>query len=356
MSDHELANIRDAIAQADADLVKALDARARAVKSYVKLREAQPDVYYALPSAADVVRKAIELATDFPHEPLETALREVLGACAEMIAPVRVALVGPEAGFAHLAASRHFGSSAAIQTLKSVSEVFEEVERKRVSYGVVPFETSTDGALSETLHALVAGEARISSEVTVACTYDLVSETGNVADVDKIYGTPEALKACAQTLHREHPKAMLLDVASGRVALELAREDHGAAALAVGGSQDVEKGLRRVRERVEDRTGVETRYVIIGHERAAKTGHDQTLLALGVGDEPGSLHTALRPFAERDINLTRIESRPARGAAWRYLFIIELEGHVTDRGVLTAIDEVRSVTRHLKVLGSYPRP
>src|SRR5690606_24165956 len=96
--------------------------------------------------------------------------------------------------------------------------------------------------------------------------------------------------------------------------------------------------------------------VVIGQERPTRTGQDRTMLALAVGDAPGSLYRALQPFADRGINLTRIESRPARGTSWRYLFIVELDGHMTDRSVLTAVEEVRAASRHVKLLGSYPRP
>jgi chorismate mutase/prephenate dehydratase len=140
------------------------------------------------------------------------------------------------------------------------------------------------------------------------------------------------------------------------VGADLAREDHGAGAIVAGWSDDDPRGLRRVKERIEDRAGVDTRFVVVGHERPAKTGKDRTILGLAVGDDPGSLYHALQPFADRGINLTRIESRPARGTSWRYLFILELDGHVTDRSVLTAVDEIRGASRHLKILGSYPRP
>jgi chorismate mutase/prephenate dehydratase len=151
----------------------------------------------------------------------------------------------------------------------------------------------------------------------------------------------------------------LLDVRSGLVAAELAAEDHGAGAVVAGFTEDDADGgraLRRVLERIEDKGGVDTRFVVIGHERPRRTGRDRTILALAVGDEPGSLYHALQPFADRGINLTRIESRSAMSAGWRYLFILELDGHMTDRGVVTAIDEVRNASRHLKILGSFPRP
>jgi chorismate mutase/prephenate dehydratase len=336
--------------------VAALDARARGVKAYIALRERKPDAYYSLPSSAEVVQRAQQTAKDFPAEALELTLRQVLGACTKMIAPIKVAVLSPEGGFAHVAAMHHFGSSAEFEAKDTVAEVFDDVQRRRCSFGVIPFETSSDGALTDTLDALVSGDARISAELTLPTSYDLVSRTGNAGDIEKIYGTSASIAACEAMLRREFPKATVLDVRSGFVAAQLTSEDHGAAAIVAGWSEEDSRGLRRVRERIEDRAGVETRFVVIGQDRPAKTAQDRTMLALAVSDAPGSLHRALQPFAERGINLTRIESRPARGTSWRYLFILELDGHMTDRAVLTAVEEVRAASRHLKLIGSYPRP
>jgi chorismate mutase/prephenate dehydratase len=352
----EIAKIRSAIEEADKQLASALDARAKAVLAYVELRARQPDAYHALPSSAEVVQRALESVKHFPAEALERTFREMLGACARMIAPVRVSVLGPEGGFAHVAALKHFGSFAEIEAQPIVPTVFDDVQRKRSQFGVVPLETSSDGALTVTLDALVASDVRICAELTLPSSYDLASKTGNAGDIEKIYGTHVAMTACEQTLKREFPRATVLDVRSGLVAASLAAEDHGAAAIVAGWSDQDPHGLRRVRERIEDRAGVETRFVIVGHERPSKTGQDRTVLALGTNDAPGALYHALQPFAERGINLTRIESRPARGTSWRYMFILELDGHMTDRSVLTAVEEVRNASRHLKLLGSYPRP
>lgn len=352
----ELDKIREALERADAQLVEALEARAKAVKGYAALKQREPDAYLALTSSAEIVRRALENARSFPPAALESVLREILGACAAMVAPVQVAVLGPEGGLGSAAARLHFGSSAATTVHDSVAAIFDEIARGRSSYGVVPFETSTDGAVGETLDALVQSEARICGERTVANTYALVSRTGNAADVEKIYATSTALAACERTVRREFPRAALLDVRSGRVAADLAGEDHGAAAIVVGAALSDGSELRVVRERLEERLGVETRFAIVGGERPARTGTDRTILALAVHDAPGSLHKVLSPLADRGVNLTRIESRPARGAAWRYHFLLELEGHITDRNVVTAIEEVRGQARFLKVLGSYPQP
>jgi chorismate mutase/prephenate dehydratase len=353
----EFARIRDAVEDADRQLVAALEARARATRAFVELRDRAPESYDSLPPAAAVVQRALESSEQFPRDALEVVMREVVGACARMVAPVEVVALGPEGGFAHVAARRQFGSTARVEVRETVAEVFEVVQRRRGTFGLVPFETSSDGAVSATLDALVQSDCRISGELTLPNTYDLVSVTGNAADVEKIYGTSLALAACEGTLRRDFRRATLLDVRSGLVAAQLASEDHGAAAIVAGFDEaSSPQPLRRVRDRIEDRAGIETRFLVVGHERPIRTGQDRTMLALAVGEGPGSLYRALQPFADRNIDLTRIESRPARGTSWRHVFIVELEGHMTDRSVLTAIEDVRAASRHLEVLGSYPRP
>lgn len=354
--ERELSRIRDALVEADDALAVALDARAKAVRRLAKLRNDEPEAYLRMPPRAEVVKRVLEGAKEFPPETVDRVVREVLGACDAMLAPVRVAVLGPEGGFAQVAALRELGASTHIEALGTVAQVFEDVERKRVEYGVVPLETSSEGAIAETIDALLASEARICAELTLPLTYDLVSSTGNQGDVESVYGTAAAVKACEATLERDLPKARVLDVKTGTYAEDLARDDHGAAALVAGWSESAPRGLRRIKARVEDRHGVDCRFVVVGHARPRRTGEDRTVIALAVGDDPGSLYRALQPFADRGINLSRIESRHARGASWRFIFILELEDHASSRAVVTAIDEVKRASRHLKVLGSFPRP
>lgn len=377
----EMARIRAALEEADAALVSTLDARARAVREFVALRERDPQGYHALPSAAEVIERARELRREFPADGLEPVLREVLGACAAMIAPVSVAVLGPEGGLTHLAARRWFGAQAQCHAQPDVRAVFAELERGRVASAVVPFETSTDGALAATLASLAETSAKVVGEISVPSSWSLFSRTGNAGDVEKIFGAASTIAACERTLKAEFPRAALLDVRSGLVAAQLAREDHGAAALGSeliaeegvearvraperdpgaegreSGRPSTTESLRIVRANVEDDPGVTTRCLVLGQQQPRRSGADRTMVVLALGEEPGSLYAALQPFAERGINLTRLESRPARGSAWKIVFFVELDGHVSDRPVLTAIEEVKAKARHLKVLGSFPRP
>lgn len=348
-----LATIRAAIDQADQDLVAALDARAQAVKAFAELREREPNLYVSLPAMHEVLARARELRTDFPHAGLEPVIREVVSACAEMLAPVRVAIVGSDGGLAHLAGRLQFGVNAQFQAMGSIGEAFAAVEREAVTYAVVPLETSTDGAVSATLFALTNGRSRITAERSVPGAFHLYSKTGNIADVDKVYGTAAALAACARTLKSELPRATPFEVKSTTLAVELASEDHGGAVVA---PELFSGALRPCRLHVEDEAGIHTRFLVVGRDAARRTGTDRTMIALALNEQPGALYAALQPFAERGINLTRLESRQAPGSPFEQLFFVELDGHVSDRPVLTAVDEVKSRSRHLKVLGSYPRP
>ena len=232
-----------------------------------------------------------------------------------------------------------------------MATLLEDVQKERASFGVLPLETSSDGAVTATLLGLAGADARICAERTVTTSYHLLSGTGNATDVEKVYGTRAALAACARFLARELPRATVIDVPSGEMAAELVREDHGAAV--VGTEMLVELfGLRMARERIEDRTHVETRYAVVSDELPSRSGKDHTVIAMAVHDAPGALYESLKPFAARDVNLTKLESRPT--PQWRYLFFVEMDGHVTDRPILTALEELRGISRYVKVLGSYP--
>ncbi len=114
--------------------------------------------------------------------------------------------------------------------------------------------------------------------------------------------------------------------------------------------------LRVIEKSIEDDARVETRYALLSRDPAPRTGRDRTILVLALKDEPGALHAALKPFADRGVNITRVRSEVSRDGAWRYVFVLELDGHVTDRSVVTAVEETRAATRWTKVLGSFPRP
>ena len=147
------------------------------------------------------------------------------------------------------------------------------------------------------------------------------------------------------------------EVTYAMVALETSTEGATSAtlfALANGTGKIVRE--KTLRTDADSNARAQTRFLVVGRESSRRTGLDRTFVALSLSEDPGSLYAALQPFAERGINLTRLESRQAPGSQFDRLFFVELDGHTSDRAVLTAIDEVRAKSRHLRVIGSYPRP
>lgn len=350
-----LRRIATELEEADRRIVAALNARAKAIREYLALREETGEEPLRLPKKASVIETARALAVEFPATSIEPVFREVLSACAALIAPDVVAYFGAPGDLAHAAARDYFGHAPHFRPAESVRAVLEAVLHGHATFGVVPLETSTDGAITATLKGLTATDAKLCAERVVPLRYQVLSQSGDPAGVMKIYGAAPAIAACERQLRSRYPDAILVDVQSGEAAAHFALGDDQAAALGSPLLRELH-GLRLVDDRLEDDPDVITRFGIVGNRLPSRTGRDRTVLAMAPGDEPGALHRALRPLADRGINLTRIESRPSTSTEWKHVFFLEMDGHITDRAVLTAVEELRRTVRYAKVLGSYPRP
>jgi chorismate mutase / prephenate dehydratase len=353
--DDRIARITEALEEADRQIVSALDARARAIRDYNSLRAETGEEPLRLPKKATVVEAARALATVFPAASIEPVFREILSACTELVTPDVVAYFGAPGDLAHAAARDYFGHAPRFRPTESVSAVLQAVLHGHATFGVVPLETSTDGAITATLKGLLATDAKLCAERIAPLRYQLLSQSGDPAQVIKIYGAAPAIAACERQLRSRYPDAILVDVQSGEAAAHFALADDQSAALGSALLRELH-GLSLIDDRLEDDSDVVTRFGIVGNRVPSRTGQDRTVLAMAPGDEPGALHRALRPLADRGINLTRVESRPSTGTEWRHVFFLEMDGHLTDRAILTAVEELRRIARYAKVLGSYPRP
>ena len=353
--DERLRRITAALEEADRQIVSALNARARAIHEYNALREDAGDEPLRLPKKANVVEAARALADEFPANSIEPVFREVLSACTELTTPDVVAYFGAPGDLAHAAARDYFGHAPSFRPTESVSGVLEAVLHGHATFGVIPLETSTDGAITATLKGLVATDAKLCAERIAPLRYQLLSQSGAASEVLKIYGTAPAIAACERQLRSRYPDAIVVDVQSGQAAAHFAIGDDQSAALGSALLKEL-YDLKLIDDRLEDDSDVVIRFGIVGNRLPSRTGQDRTVLAIAPGDEPGALHRALRPLADREINLTRVESRPSSSTQWRHIFFLEMDGHITDRAILTAVEELRRISRYAKVLGSYPRP
>jgi chorismate mutase/prephenate dehydratase len=290
----------------------------------------------------------------FPNDALKTIYREIISASLSLEKPLSVAFLGPKATFTQLACLKHFGESADYVPQINVSEVFEAVERGVADFGVVPIENSSEGIVSNTLDMFVDHNLLICGEILVEVAHDLLSVTGDLDHVKKVYSHPHAIAQCRGWLEKNLRAVPVFDVESTARAAELAVDDPSAAAIAGEAAAKI-YGLKSIRKRIQDNTNNFTRFIIIGKIAPEVTGRDKTSILFAARDEVGALHLMLEPFAKHKVNLTKIESRPVKTKAWEYLFFLDMEGHISAGPVAAAVSELRTRAQFLKILGSYPR-
>jgi chorismate mutase/prephenate dehydratase len=350
-----LTALRDSIDTIDNRIMDLLNERACLVMEVGRLKHAESRDFYA-PNREREIYARLSAANQgpFPNESIKSVFREIISASLALESPMRVAFLGPKATFSHLAAMQQFGLAAELVPQKSIPAVFEEVEKGRAQYGVVPVENSTEGVVSHTLDMFMDSELKVGSEILLEVSHYLLSKTGRMEDIKKVYSHPQPLAQCRNWLEENLPHLPLVDVASTTMAAQIVSEDYSAAAIASEYAASI-YDLKIVRERIEDQVNNFTRFLVIGKKLAEKSGDDKTSLMFAVKDEPGILYRMLEPFASRGVNLCKIESRPMKKKAWEYIFFLDLIGHVSEPAVEAAVQELRGYCQFVKILGSYPK-
>lgn len=354
--ERELAELRKALDEVDDAMLSLLAKRASLSKqvSALRQREGAPRAYSPVRERQVIERLESKGAGDFPKRALSPVFREILAACTALEAPLRVSYEGPPGSLAHEAARKKFGASAEYLPCEGPRATVQLVEREHADVAVLVLESGKEGLLQPALDALAETEIKIVDEIETDAKIHLLNVTGNLQSIEKVYAAPAERTAAARFLATNLPRAQVLDTRTPAMAAQLAAEDHGAAAL--GGATIAEMfGLQVARGNVADEIGEHARCAVLSTRPSTRTGHDTTAIVITLEDAPGALFRILKPMADRDLNLRRIQSRPRpRDQARTYRFFVEVAGHVTDRPLVTAVDEMKRLVRELKILGSYP--
>lgn len=347
----EVQEIRERIARLDGEIGERLDARARLSNEIRALSESEP---VADGGEAEWLEKLVAGSTgDMPAESLRAIFREVRAAGRAIEQPARVAIVGPEGGFCHQSALEAFGATTQTVETASAAEALSEVTRSRAAFAMIPFESSNEGFSQPSLMALAETELVLVGERFASATYSLMSLGSDKSQLEKVYMTAAAHAACQRFLDAELPRATIIDVRSPRVAAELAKESSTAAAV-VPERAGRAAGLELVRPNVGDAADARSRYGIAGLRPAPRSGHDISCLLFSTDNQPGSLYDTLRHFAERGINLRKLQSLPSSRDGFEYIFYAEISGHASDRAVVTALEAIKRSVGYFRLLGSFP--
>jgi prephenate dehydratase len=270
---------------------------------------------------------------------------------------VRYAFLGPAGTFSEEALLALEVADLEPVECATIPEVFEAVERGRVEAGIVPIENSIEGSVPATLDGLAFDSSlEIQRELVLDIHFSLIAGPDtDLAHVTSIVAHPQASGQCRRWIDRTLPGRPIAAANSNAEAVRTAIATPGVAALGPAITSDLYGG-RVLQRDIEDYAGNQTRFVVIGRGICARTGKDKTSLALFMKeDRPGTLHMILGEFVYGGVNLTKIQSRPTKRQLGDYMFFIDIEGHVDDANVRTALDCLRLKLREVKVLGSYPR-
>jgi len=349
-----LEELRRQIDAIDEELVSLLNRRAQIVVEVGKLKNTTGAPIYAPDrekAVLDKIRKANK--GPLPDKTLVAIYRELMSGSFALEKPLRIAYLGPEGSFSHLAAVQKFGQSVEYEAVADISGVFDEVALERADFGVVPIENSVGGGVIDTLDALVETDVQICAEINRAIHHNLLSNSP-IDKIDRVYSKPEVFAQCQRWLAETGLAGKTIAVASTSRAAELARGEKNAAAIASTLAAEL-YGLEIVCANIEDNTHNVTRFFVIGRQSARPTGDDKTSIVFATKDEPGALVNVLDAFRQEGVNMSFIQSRPSKKRNWEYYFFGDLKGHRDDPALQRAVEQARRHCIRLNVLGSYPR-
>ncbi len=238
----------------------------------------------------------------------------------------------------------------------TIVAVVRAVESGDAELAVVPIENSLQGTITDTVDLLIHDDGiAICREIVLPIEHCLMAPHGVTrASIEVVYSHPQSLGQCRHWLESNLPRARTEAALSNSEAAAIAMRTPGAAAIAPARAADI-YGAEILERGIEDSRVNKTRFVVIGREGAPPTGRDKTSLAFAVAhDRPGTLVSVLHEFADRSINMTKIESRPSGEELGVYVFLIDIDGHRDDPLVEQALAAVREQADFFKVFGSYP--
>ncbi len=338
--------------QLDVELLRVLTARAQLSMEWARSHpEAQAPSLSQDAEALDALTRELEPVG--LRALARQMLSQVQASCRALETPLQVGFLGAEGATVHVAALDRFGVTVSLLPVATAREAIERVQRQQLDAAMIPFETHGEWNLLPTLLALRATDVKITGLLEWSAPRGLLTRGASLEQVDRVFATAADRQACQRFLGEHLARVALVDVRLAREACEAAVREPSAAAIALEpfgatfGLSPIAKGISDEREQA-------SRFVVLGSRPVSRTGKDATSLVLSINDEPGALFAALQVFAERGVNLRKIESCHTDEEASGLLFYLEISGHVTDRPLVTAIEILKRQTQSIKVLGSYP--
>ena len=350
MSD-ELLKLRNRIDALDEEILARLSERAGCAQRIGEIKQGN---IYRPEREAQVLRRLAEVNPGpLAGSAVQRVFREIMSYCLALEQPLQVAYLGPAGTFSESASRKHFGSAPGFMPTSTIDEVFRLVECGNADYGVVPVENSTEGAVGGTLDLLLENPVKVCGEVKLRIHQHLLSKAEGIGAAKRLYSHAQSLAQCHEWLNRNLAHMPRVPVASNAEAARMASEDPESCAIAGDAAGEL-YDLKALAQNIEDDPNNTTRFLVIAKHEAGPSGADKTSVVFSALNRPGAMHELLEPLARHGVDMTKLQSRPARGGLWEYVFYVDMLGHHDDAPVAAALAELDERAAFVKVLGSYP--
>lgn len=278
---------------------------------------------------------------------IEALFLEIFAISRNLELPENIGYLGPQGSFTHQAAEARFGAMSSYVSVSSIKGIFKELASKKIKYGVVPIENSSNGIVNDTINGFSNYDSKIIAEVVLDIHHTLATTCDKIADIKKIYSKDIAFDQCRKFLNNFGlDEVELIPVESTTKAAKLATSEANSAAICAHVAAKL-YNLPILFENIEDKDNNKTRFFILSDFENAQSGNDKTSILVNLPDEQGALVKFLNDFNDANINLTKIKSHIVEGNS---IFFIDFDGHKENENVKKVLEKHKN---SIKVLGSY---
>jgi chorismate mutase/prephenate dehydratase len=351
----DLQELRQQIDEIDNEMLQLLNKRMEVVKKVGEFKRITNTIIYRPEREKAIIDRLSTLNQGklLNRSAIEAIYLEIFAVSRNIELPERISFLGPEGSFTHQAAESRFGGMSEYVSLPSIRSVFESVDTGRVRFGVVPIENNREGIVNETIDLLYELDIKIVAEVLLPIHHTFATKCHTLAEIKRVYSKDIAFRQCQRFLNEylDTNNVELIPIESTSKAARIVATEPNSAAIC---SHIAAKlfGVPILFENIEDGQFNRTRFLIISKDFTNQnSGKDKTTLIVDLPDKPGSLVSFLQEFNDKQINLTKIESRPTRAdEKFKSWFYIDFDGHFEDERVQEILQKHQS---HIKWLGSY---
>ncbi len=351
-----LEELRKKIDEADTKIVKLIAERIRIAEEIGREKKRQGKRIEDTEREKSVLEKVKSIAREenANQETIESIYRQII-TTSKSAQGIVVAFQGEIGAYSEEAALHFFGHSIQVKPCESLDDVFRVVEQGGAQFGVIPIENSLEGSISRAYDLLLDSSLRVCGEIELQVVHCLIASPEARLDlIKKVYSHPQALGQCQAFL--KHLDCELIPTYDTAGSVKMIKEKGITDGGAIASRRAAEiYGMKTLAQEIEDNPNNFTRFFILAKQDSPPSGNDKTSIVFSVRHKPGALYEFLKDLAARNINLTKIESRPTRQKPWEYNFYLDFEGHREDKAPREALEKLKNSSIFVKVLGSYPK-